>query len=266
MERLTAWTNGTKWSVASILDEVLPEQRNLCEARSLLTPMLPKLSSVGGRRQKTHGVCDDKWKLQPELFRSTSRVDMSTKQQPSVLTPADRTRLQGHVLTVWEDKFRLKCLASEDILFLLVHPNVASTLESASFLRELELSYDQVMELEMALVMLRRQDEWIYSHSSKVPTTSLCDKLTRNAWIHGRVIHASRTELPQVIVSTRTPPRTSHRAKPQKQSYYRPVSMAECCPLKIREWVRDNCTEEICRSAAMRKEFAVEKLSVRAPF
>ncbi|KAL3671795.1 hypothetical protein V7S43_003704 [Phytophthora oleae] len=272
MERLAAWANGTKWSVASILDEVLPEQRNLCEARSLLTPSLPKLSSVDGKRRKTRDIPDDKCRkhnqsvgrLRAEPSRSSSRVDVSTKQQLSALTSTTRCRLQGHALTLWEDKFRLKCLASEDILFLLVHPNVASTLESASFLRELDLSYDQVMKLETAIAMLRRQDEWVYSHSSKVSTSSLYIKLARNAWIHGRVLPASRTVLPQVIVTTRTPSRTSNRAKPQRPptDSRRPAPTVVGCPLKVREWVRDNCMEEIYRSATMRKQFAGEKLSI----
>ncbi|KAG3117278.1 hypothetical protein PI125_g3889 [Phytophthora idaei] len=284
IERLAA-CNGTKWSVPSILNEVLPEQRNLCEARHLLEPRIP---TIFDKKRQITKTADDKTKLirsvaplrailvPPRSWMGSLRADAS-KNQPLIMASDKATNtLREYVLTIWEDKFRLKCLAVEDVLFLLAHPSVANTLESASFLRESNLTYDQVMELEMALVMLRQQDRWSNAHSPKVSHLSLCDKLARNAWIHGRALPASRSScvmLPEVIVLKRTLPRTVARAKlPQKQRMI-PIKTGQTlatpkattpqqtdCSLEIREWVRDHCMEEMARSLAMRKQFAVEKI------
>ncbi|KAG7387521.1 hypothetical protein PHYPSEUDO_014043 [Phytophthora pseudosyringae] len=133
------------------------------------------------------------------------------------------------------------------------------------------------MELEMALVMLRRQEEWRFTRHSKVQPRSLCDKLARNAWIHGQVLPTVPTScviLPEVIVPKRIPPRATTRAKlPQKQTRMPPQDCmltvtktpsrkVELCPLEIHEWVRNHCMEEITRSVTMRKQFAVEKLTI----
>lgn len=210
------------------------------------------------------------------LVGATTNQALAIPSDKSTGLHAPANSFREHVLSLWEDKFRLRCLAVEDVLFLLTHSNVASTLESASFLRGVDLTYDQVMELEMALVMLRRQEEWVKAHSPKAPPTSLCDKLARNTWIRSRalpIVHTNSAMLPEVIVCKRVPARAK---LPQKQTRIpikphnvlaAPKSSAtpklEACPLEIREWVRDHCMEEVTRSMATRKQFAVEKLSVR---
>ncbi|ETN10312.1 hypothetical protein PPTG_22809 [Phytophthora nicotianae INRA-310] len=167
IERL-AGCSGTNWSVSSILNEVLPEQRHLYAARYLLEPRLQTDKTIDNKKHWTTNT-EDKVKRNisvaplrapPHSSMGSSRVDASM-MQPLVLSSDNSTgvytptnSLRGHMLTIWEDKFRFKCLAVEDIMFLLAHPSVADTLESASFLREANLTYDQVMELEMALVML----------------------------------------------------------------------------------------------------------------
>ncbi|KAF1791996.1 siRNA-mediated silencing protein NRDE-2 [Phytophthora cactorum] len=59
LRRLAA-CNGTKWSVPSILNEVLPEQRNLCEARHLLEPRIP---TIFDKKRQITKTADDKTKL-----------------------------------------------------------------------------------------------------------------------------------------------------------------------------------------------------------
>ncbi|KAE9047377.1 hypothetical protein PR002_g1059 [Phytophthora rubi] len=301
IEQLAA-LNGSEWSVAGILDEVLPEQRNLWEARCLLKPALYEnnttdskkhmVASFNGGRLKRSGfvkpirAASDRASITPALPSGASKqslVPINADRHTSLRTPDHSFR--GHVLTLWEDKFRRKCLAVEDMVFLLARPNVAYTLESASFLRATQMSYDQVVELEMALIMLREQEGWPRSNCPQATTLSLCDKLARNAWIYGRALAIPRTgsvTLPEVIPSKRL---SAVRPKPVGKRYEEPITPTQgsfqCrilskaaaskhpaaavingCPRNIRDWVRDHCMEEVVRSTSMRKQFAAEKLSI----
>lgn len=170
IEQLAA-LNGSEWSVAGILNEVLPEQRNLWEARCLLKPVSYERNTPDSKKRIVASIHDTRFKRSGSVapipvaasntfalanpFSKQPVLTADTDNQPSLGTIGNNYR--GHILTLWEDKFRRKCLAVEDVLFLLARPNVACTLESASFLRATQMSYDQVIELEMALAMLREQ-------------------------------------------------------------------------------------------------------------
>ncbi|TYZ66223.1 hypothetical protein PybrP1_002108 [[Pythium] brassicae (nom. inval.)] len=85
-------------------------------------------------------------------------------------------------MALWEDKFRTRSLSSQDVLFLLTHDDILRVLESASVLRVARLSYDQLMELEVALESTRRSEidtfECVYQ--------LLCD----NVWQRGVAFQA----------------------------------------------------------------------------
>jgi hypothetical protein len=213
---------------------MVPEQKSLSEARLLLEPRIRSSKCVGGLQRKTttHAVgCGMKRygaviPLQPSLMPLKSSVIPPTAGEnrsqrfierdpcPELTLPA--SSLREHLLSLWNDKFRVRSLAVEDVLFLLSHPDVAHTLESASFLREVGVSYHQVMQLETALTSLRQQEGRVYSSKPLPRSTrnipSLCHVLAQNMWIHGRAFVATRSissTLPEVISRKKLPPRAA---------------------------------------------------------
>ncbi|GMF09442.1 unnamed protein product [Phytophthora lilii] len=208
-----AVTNGSGWTITDILNQTLPEHRTLSEAKLLLEPLLA---------DHKHKRCRN-YRVGVQLKGSVvaeSQVDIPRKHHVGALPsiqklsiPTTCSGFRGHALSVWEDKYRMRCLEVEDVLFLIAHPHVATTLESASFLRRAQLTFDQIMELEMTLAMLRQQKGWnnvkplLENAQASAP---LCIKLARNAWAHGRAfksLQSRKIVLPEVTVCKGIPPR-----------------------------------------------------------
>lgn len=278
--------SGSNWSVTAILNDALPEQLSLREAQCLFEPKLrsPKVDERKLRRTRGllgNEVRDQKHLMSLEATALESRALSVHGGKPMVLdTRPDSFR--QHMLSLWEDKFRLKRLELDDVLFLLAQPNIASTLESASFLREVRISYDQVMELEMTLAMLREQPKWskastLTLHRMQTRAT-LCGLMAWNVWMHGQAFRVGVTSirnLPKVTSPKRKSPkqlqsaiatptsRETKRGLLQKPAKIQ-VSAQEMerCPASIRAWIRDHCIEEISRSSTIQKQVAAEKLMI----
>lgn len=110
---------------------------------------------------------------------------ISSPQATSLVTAA-RDQDQ-HTLALWEDKFRGRRLSPQDVLFLVTHDDVARVLESAGLLREAGVTYDQLMELEVALESLRKTQFGTASirNEGLQREPPLYQKLRASVWVHG---------------------------------------------------------------------------------
>lgn len=226
VKRLQA-VSGCVKTVDDILEEIFPFQVNYRLAESLVTPpfSLKKRteSSESIRPWATtpsapvsHGVTTRKKRLAlatplqaieraPQRWssRATSPDRSSRSQTPTTRLNTDistsnaSTAARGqdqHTLALWEDKFRGRRLSPQDVLFLVTHDDVASVLESAGLVREADMTYDQLMELEVALESLREvrfvapneHPAVIRSkHEQLQDESSLYELLRDNVWLHG---------------------------------------------------------------------------------
>lgn len=225
VERLQAVSRCVK-TVDDILEEFFPFQANYRLAESLVTPPLNKKRTESSESKRLtratpsspvyRGATTRKKRLAlttplQAIERSTASRDFvpssgaaskprtptatsSTTHSDTNASIAAREQDQ-HTLALWEDKFRGRRLSPQDVLLLVMHGDVARVLESAGLLRKAGVTYDQLMELEVALESLRKAQSVVCRERTATVATprseelycesSLYKLLRDNVWLHG---------------------------------------------------------------------------------
>lgn len=177
VERMQA-VNGASPTVDDILAEIFPFQSSYCRAEKLVAPPLlsqhipyaPRRVATRVRSRRLHET-----KQQRGISASTPLAAIERPLSPLRVAPgaplksplpaltskirksvATHDQAERHAMTLWDDKFQTRSLSPQDVLYLLTHEDILRVLESASVLRVARLSYDQLMELEVALESTRR--------------------------------------------------------------------------------------------------------------
>lgn len=196
VERLQALTGATT-SVDDILGEIFPFQCSYRRAELLLTPVSTQRMSRQTKRTTSpsrgdaRATRDNKRAAAASplqaIDRPSSPLRVTARAAPSrssgsVLVSNNRELAakrehDQHALALWEDKFRARSLSPQDVLFLVTHDDISRVLEGASLLRVAGLTYDQLMELEVALESTRRSR----TDRSQCLYLLLCD----NVWQQG---------------------------------------------------------------------------------
>ncbi|KAF1328331.1 hypothetical protein FI667_g6951, partial [Globisporangium splendens] len=204
VERLQA-VSGVVKSVDDILNEIFPYQSTYRRAGRLVTPP-SRLDSVtrgtpsvgvvsrGATRRKRLASSPVLQSIEKNVLPSSvPDIPLPAKIRECSPTQLGVREQDQHTLALWEDKFRGRRLSPQDILFLLTHEDVLSVLENTNMLRETRLTYDQLMELEMALESLHKDRSTITSH------VCLCKILCTNVWVRGITFKLLPTERNAIV-------------------------------------------------------------------
>lgn len=166
--------------------------------------------------------------------RLASRAATTTAH---AIAAAARDDHEQHTLALWDDKFRARTLSHQDVLFLVTHPDVANVLESASLLRAADVTYDQLMELEIALDFFRAAAPRVTQHD----VSSLYEWLSDRVWQHGVAFRASALRRLESATSPRKVLLSPVVGGPRAASPLR-VARASTCPERTTNATSGSCS------------------------